>query len=100
MPLVDKEKNNSGSSRKPAYKDEMNEILRKVRPEMKRPRPDADALASAMEAVQRLADEADAEDAADSLSQIRMSNPLPMCAACADIAIASRPSSAACAALP
>ncbi len=69
MPLVDKEKNNSGSSRKPAYKDEMNEILRKVRPEMKRPRPDADALASAMEAVQRLADEADAEDAADSLSQ-------------------------------
>ena len=51
MPLVDKEKNNSGSSRKPAYKEEMNEILRKVRPEMKRPRPDADALASAMEAV-------------------------------------------------
>jgi len=69
MPLVDKEKNNTGSSRKPAYKEEMNEILRKVRPEMKRPRPDADALASAMEAVQRLADEADAEDAADSLSQ-------------------------------
>jgi ketosteroid isomerase-like protein len=69
MPLVDKEKNNPGSSRKPAYKEEMNEILRKVRPEMKRPRPDADALASAMEAVQRLADEADAEDAAESLSQ-------------------------------
>jgi ketosteroid isomerase-like protein len=83
MPLVDKEKNNTGSSRKPAYKEEMNEILRKVRPEMKRPRPDADALASAMEAVQRLADEADAEDAADSLSQdTEVESSSNVCGAC------------------
>lgn len=39
-----------------------------MKPEMRRPKPGPDAIAAALEAVQRLAAEADAEDAADDLA--------------------------------
>ncbi len=42
----------------------MEELYRRLQPEMRRPKPSPDAIAAALEAAQRLADEADAEDAA------------------------------------
>ena len=42
---------------------EVDEFYRQLQPEMRRPRPGPDAMAAALEAVQRLAAEADAEDA-------------------------------------
>ncbi|HZQ94102.1 MAG TPA: nuclear transport factor 2 family protein [Candidatus Sulfotelmatobacter sp.] len=67
MPLVDKEKDKkrAGPSSVPGYKEEMDDILRRLNPEMKRARPGPDAMAAAMEAVQRLAAEVDTQDAAD-----------------------------------
>jgi ketosteroid isomerase-like protein len=48
---------------------EMQALLRKLQPEMRRPRPTPDALAAALEAAQRLAAEGDAEQAADDVAQ-------------------------------
>lgn len=42
----------------------MEELYRRLQPEMRRPKPSADAIAAALEAAQHLAAEADAEDAA------------------------------------
>jgi uncharacterized protein (TIGR02246 family) len=42
---------------------ELQDIYRRLQPDMRREKPNADAIAAAMEAVQRLAAEADAEDA-------------------------------------
>jgi uncharacterized protein (TIGR02246 family) len=47
----------------------MDELYRRIRPEMRRPKPSADAIAAAMEAAQRLAAEADAEDAMGDLAR-------------------------------
>jgi len=44
---------------------ELEDLYRGVQPEMRRPKPSAEALAAALEAAQRLAAEADAEQAAD-----------------------------------
>jgi len=44
------------------------EYFPRLKPEMRRPKPAPDAIAAALEAVQRLAAEADAEDAADDLA--------------------------------
>ncbi len=44
---------------------ELEDLYRGVQPEMHRPKPSPDALAAALEAAQRLAAEADAEQAAD-----------------------------------
>jgi ketosteroid isomerase-like protein len=43
---------------------EVDDFYKQLQPEMRRPRPGPDAMAAALEAVQRLAAEADAEDAA------------------------------------
>jgi len=48
---------------------EMDELFRRLQPEMRRPKPSADAIAAALEAAQRLAAEADAEQAADDTAQ-------------------------------
>jgi ketosteroid isomerase-like protein len=53
----------------PASNPEMEEFLRKLQPEMRRPKPSADAMAAALEAAQRLAAEADAEQSADDALQ-------------------------------
>ena len=47
----------------PVTSAELQDVLRRLQPEMRREKPSADAIAAAMEAVQRLAAEADAEDA-------------------------------------
>ena len=46
----------------------MDELYRKLQPEMRRPKPSAEAIAAALEAAQRLAAEADAEDASEDTS--------------------------------
>jgi ketosteroid isomerase-like protein len=47
---------------------EMEELYRRLQPEMRRPKPSPDAIAAAIEAAQRLAAEADAEDAGDDMA--------------------------------
>jgi uncharacterized protein (TIGR02246 family) len=49
----------------PERSAEIDELYRRLQPEMRRPKPSPDAVAAAMEAAQRLAAEMDAEDAAD-----------------------------------
>ena len=61
-----KEKNSTPSALPmdtPVTSAELQDIYRRIQPEMRREKPSADAIAAAMEAVQRLAAEADAEDA-------------------------------------
>lgn len=52
-----------------ALDPERKELFPRLKPEMRRPKPGPDGIAAALEAVQRLAAEADAEDAADDLAQ-------------------------------
>ena len=66
---MDKEKKNVGPSGAPGANDQVDQLLRKLNPEMKRAKPGPEALAAALEAVERLAAEADAADAADDLEQ-------------------------------
>jgi ketosteroid isomerase-like protein len=81
---VDKDKKkNIGPSSVPGYKEEMDEILRRMNPDMKRPKPAPDAMAAAMDAIQRLAAEADAEDAADDLGHELPEGSVPgVCSVC------------------
>jgi uncharacterized protein (TIGR02246 family) len=53
----------------PVRGSELEDLYRGVQPEMLRPKPGPDALAAALEAVQRLAAEVDAEEAADDAAQ-------------------------------
>jgi ketosteroid isomerase-like protein len=63
--FVDKDKKNPRPSDEPVRGVEMDELYRRLQPEMRRPKPSADALAAALESAQRLAAEADAERSAD-----------------------------------
>jgi len=68
----DKDKKSSKSSGAPAdgaYNAEMEEFMRRLQPEMRRPKPGQDAIAAALEAAQRLAAEGEAEQAADDTAQ-------------------------------
>jgi len=53
----------------PGYQAEVDDLLRRLNPEMKRPKPAPDAMAAAMEAVQRMAAETDSEEAVDAVAQ-------------------------------
>lgn len=66
---MDKEKKNIAGSGASGHNDQVDQLLRKLSPEMKRAKPGPEALAAALEAVERLAAEADAADAADDLEQ-------------------------------
>jgi ketosteroid isomerase-like protein/uncharacterized Zn finger protein (UPF0148 family) len=69
---VDEDKRNPKPSALPPDSlagSELEELYRGLQPEMRRPKPGPDAMAAALEAVQRLAAEADAEQAADDTSQ-------------------------------
>jgi uncharacterized protein (TIGR02246 family) len=57
------------ASEDPAANAEVDDFYKQLQPEMRRPRPGPDAMAAALEAVQRLAAEADAEDAAQGMTQ-------------------------------
>ena len=52
----------------PERSAEIDELYRRLQPEMRRPKPSPEAVAAAMEAAQRLAADADAEDAAEDIS--------------------------------
>jgi ketosteroid isomerase-like protein len=78
---VDKDKKNPRSSDEPLRKIDMNEIYRKLQPEMRRPKPSADAIAAALESAQRLAAESDAEQAADDTAQ-EITGPAIICGLC------------------
>lgn len=53
----------------PAEGTAIDEFFRSLQPEMRRPKPSADAVAAAVESAQRLAAEADAELAADDVAE-------------------------------
>jgi ketosteroid isomerase-like protein len=66
---------------------DMQEIYRKLEPELRRNRPNPDAIAAALEAAQRLAGEADAEQAVDDLARDLAAGAVPasaggQCRAC------------------
>ena len=52
---MDKEKKNLGSSGSSGHNDQVDQLLRKLNPEMKRAKPGPEALAAALEAVERMA---------------------------------------------
>jgi uncharacterized protein (TIGR02246 family) len=58
----------------PVTGTEMQNLYRRIQPEMRRDKPGPDAIAAAMEAVQRLAAEVDAEDAAQDVAHDRMTD--------------------------
>lgn len=74
----DKDPKRSGSSLDSTANTEVDELYRRLQPDMRRPKPSADAIAAALEAAQRLAAEADVEDAAADLNH---SSPL-ICRVC------------------
>jgi ketosteroid isomerase-like protein len=49
--------------------DHLEEFFRSLKPEMRRPKPNADAVSAAVESAQRLASEAEAEEAAEGAAQ-------------------------------
>lgn len=58
---------------------EMQEIYRKLEPELRRSRPNPQAIAAALEAAQRLAAENDAEQAVDDVAQDFTGEACPVC---------------------
>lgn len=68
---MDKEEKNSNSFVQPidtpVTSTELQDLYRRMQPEMRREKPSADAVAAARQAVQRLAAEVDAEDTAEDL---------------------------------
>jgi ketosteroid isomerase-like protein len=79
---VDKDKRNPRPSDAPVHSAEMDELYRRLQPEMRRPKPSPEALTAALEAAQRLAAEADAEQAADDTAQELSSDSLIVCQVC------------------
>jgi ketosteroid isomerase-like protein len=65
----------------PVRSDEMDELYRRLQPELRRPKPNPDALAAALEAAQHLAAEADAEQADDTAQGLAGDSPL-VCRVC------------------
>ena len=58
----------------PVTSAELQDLYRRITPEMKREKPSPDAVAAAMQAVQRLAAEVDAEDAAEDEARDRVTS--------------------------
>lgn len=80
---MDKEKKNPGAPSAQGHKDQVDDLLRKLNPEVRRAKPGPDALAAALEAVERMAAEADAADAVDDLEQKLATEGTPLvCGAC------------------
>jgi uncharacterized protein (TIGR02246 family) len=84
---VDKDKTNpkpaASSSDSPLLDSPVDELYRKLQPEMRRPKPSPDAIAAALESAQRLAAEADAEDASDDLThEIAADSSAVVCSVC------------------
>jgi len=84
--VENKEKNQSPDTQPmdtPVSSAELQDLYRRITPEMRREKPSADALAAAMQAVQRLAAEVDAEDAAEDETRDRKTSATTVaCATC------------------
>jgi uncharacterized protein (TIGR02246 family) len=84
---VDKDKTNPRPTAQPldppGLDSPVDDLYRKLRPEMRRPKPSPDAIAAALESAQRLAAEADAESASDDLTQALVEDSLVLvCSVC------------------
>ena len=83
---MDKDKKHpkpSGSpSDTPVRADEMDELYRRLQPELRRPKPNPEAITAALEAAQRLAAETDAEQAADDTAQELSGDSTLVCRVC------------------
>ena len=84
---MDKEKKAPKHSGLPAdaggLGSEIDDLYRRLQPDMRRPKPGPDAIAAALEAAQRLAAEADAEQAADDTAQeLAGDSPTIICDVC------------------
>jgi uncharacterized protein (TIGR02246 family) len=84
---VDKEDKNSNPFSQPidapVTSAELQDLYRRIQPEMRREKPNPDAIAAAMEAVQRLAAEVDAEDTAEDIaSHLATDNKTIACKIC------------------
>jgi len=66
----------------PVSSSDMQELYRRLKSEMRRAKPGPDAVAAALEAAQRLAAEADAEDAANDVAQEPMNDSTVACKVC------------------
>ncbi len=76
--FVDEDKRNPRTSALPSNPQEpgseLEDLYRGLQPEIRRPKPSPDALAAALEAAQRLAVEADVEQAADDTASVLTNN--------------------------
>ena len=83
---MDKKENNPNPYAQPTDTSvtgtEPHDVYRRVQPEMRREKPSADAIAAAMEAVQRLAAEADVEDATADLTHAGTDSKIVACRIC------------------
>lgn len=66
----------------PVRGSDMQELYRRLKPEMRRAKPGPDAIAAALEAAQRLAAEADAEDAAGDVAEDLSNDSTVACKVC------------------
>lgn len=83
MRFVDKDLKNDAPAETRATEVEMEDFLRQLRPETRRPKPSPEAIAAAMESAQRLAAEADAENGAEDMArEIRADSDDSVCGAC------------------
>ncbi len=64
-----------GVDRRPNRISKMEELYRKLEPELRRTKPNPEAIAAALEAAKRLVTEVDAEGAADAVAQGVMNDP-------------------------
>jgi ketosteroid isomerase-like protein len=80
--FVDKEKKEPRPSDSPVHSSEMEQLYRRLQPEMRRPKPSPDAIAAALESAQRLAAEVDAEQAADDTAQDLADSTTIVCSVC------------------
>ncbi len=80
---MDKDKKDPRPTDSPVHSREMEQLYRRLQPEMRRPKPSPDAIAAALESAQRLAAEADAEQAVDDTAQeLSADSPMTVCAVC------------------
>jgi ketosteroid isomerase-like protein len=80
MRFLDKDIKNSTPEDVPA--SPMDDILRRLQPEVRRPKPSPEAIAAALESAQRLAAEADAENGAEDMARTLRESGTIACGVC------------------
>jgi len=80
MRFLDKDIKNSMPEDVPA--SQMEDIVRRLQPEVRRPKPSPEAIAAALESAQRLAAEADAENGAEDMARKLRESGMTECGVC------------------